>query len=608
MATITPKERAKAAEESLRLKGEPRPSFPEMLQWRDELNSNWESGTSNTDSLDDQQEADEALYFQNYDVTAIDGDPYAARTGSAPEDVDSTVDSLVPSRILVKVVPPGGTDAAKKKADRIRRAGQAVLEAWRRPKDEIRNVVVDMVHRRYAVARVMFDERLWSADPTKLTAAQKQKDVADWKKYHFDELPIVLDRRPARYVRWREHRGKMILVVEDYWTSVLEAKQQFWQFPEAQQILNQKNIFDNVRVSDVWYQDWRTLALDDRSIFESDDGVLEHGYDEIPYAVAPFRELATFDEPGKRFRGPLSNAEGLYPAESRVLSMQLTMLAFNAWRTHVGHTVDGREIRIIPGHYIDIDRNRGEYLELLRGDPVPDELLRTESVIDQLIQRNSSSASARSTDNARSAQQLYAAQALRGLKTEPARNALGLFIEKCLKLVMMEIDTIVGEPISLPYPVKSKDSDFGLVTIGPKNIAGYWGGFRISFGKRLDPASLEQAKVLQGWSQNKWISWETSHELAEVLEDIAHEEEMMVLEATDRLPFMIETAAAEQVSNYYGAESWQYQTIKTQIEQGRIEQQKQSGTGSPPAPDGSVSGQDLPSMSQGGVAPQQNKA
>lgn len=601
-------DRVSAAEDNLRLTGEVRPSFQELLQWRDELNSNWESGTSNTDSLDDQQEADEALYFQNYSVTAIDGDPYAAQTGSAPEDVDATVDSLVPSRILIKVVPPGGDKKAKDKADRLRRGGQAVLEAWRRPKDIIREIVVDMVHRRYAVARVMFDERLWRDDPSKLTKKQKQEDVAEWKKKHFDELPIVLDRRPARFTRWREHRGKMVLVVEDYWTTVLEAKQQFWQFPQAQRILLQKDPFDNVRVSDVWYEDWRALFLDDRPIFESDDGVLEHGYDEIPYVTAAFRELATYDEPGKRFRGPTSNVAGLYPAESRVLSMQLTMLAFNAWRTHVGHTVDGREIRIIPGHYIDIDKNRGEYLELLRGDPVPDELLRTESVIDQLIQRNSSSASGRGSDNARSAQQLYAAQALRGLKTEPARDALALLIEKALKLVMMEIETIVGEPITLPYPVKSKDSDFGLVTIGPNNIGGYWGGFRVSFGKRLDPASLEQAKVLQNWSKDKWISWETSHELAEVLEDIAHEEETMVLEAVDRLPFMIETAAADQVENYYGETSWQYSTIRTQIEQGRSEQANQGGAASLPAPGGNVSGQDLPSISQGGVAPANNTA
>ena len=525
--------------------------------------------------------------------------------GSAPEDVDSAIDSLVPSRILVKVIPIDGTKSSKSQAERLARAGRGVIEAWRRPRDKIRELVVDMAMKRYAVARVIFDERLWSDDtPKKMTAKRKQEDLDRWAKRHRNELPIRLDRRPPRFTRWREVNDRMVIVVEDYWTTVLEAKQVFWKFPKARSYLLQKDPFDSVRISDVWYEDWRAIALDDRPIFPGDDGILEHGYDEIPYVSAAFREL-TFDEPGKRFRGVLSNAEGLYPAESRVLSMQLTMLAFNAWRTHVGHTVDGREIRIIPGHYIDIDKNRGEYLELLRGDPVPDELLRTEGVLDQLIQRNSASATARGTENARSAQQLYAQQAIRGLRTESARDALQRLLEKALGLVMMEIETIVGVRVSMPYPVKAKDTDFGIVSIGPKDIDGYWGGFRVNFGRRIDPATMEQAKAIFGWVQNKAISWETGQEIAEIIDDIPEEEERLILESVDRLPFMIETQALEKVKNYYGDSSWEYQTLKKQIEEGRVRSADQS-TQQPSNIMGNVSGQDLnkgaqPSSSQGGV-------
>ena len=152
-------------------------------------------------------------------------------------------------------------------------------------------------------------------------------------------------------------------------------------------------------------------------------GVAEHGYPELPYVIVPFREL-TFDDMERRYRGMLTNAAGLYPIESNVLTMQVWMLAINAWRTYLGWTKDGREIQIRPGQYIPIDQRIGEYLQMLEGQPVPDELLQTNSVVDNYIQRNGVAQGPRSAEGTRSAQQLWAIQSMRTLKIESAKDAL----------------------------------------------------------------------------------------------------------------------------------------------------------------------------------------
>src|SRR5215471_16114032 len=170
----------------------------------------------------------------------------------------------------------------------------------------------------------------------------------------------------------------------------------------------------------------------------------------------------------RRCRGMLTNAAGLYPIESNVLTMQVWMLAINAWRTYLGWTKDGREIQIRPGQYIPMDQRIGEYLQMLEGQPVPDELLRTTAVMDSYIQRNGVAQGPRSAEGTRSAQQLWAVQSMRTLKIESAKDALTRLLERSLELASMQLELMLGDKLTLPVPGKTKDGeDMGEVTEKP---------------------------------------------------------------------------------------------------------------------------------------------
>jgi hypothetical protein len=337
-------------------------------------------------------------------------------------------------------------------------------------------------------------------------------------------------------------------------------------------------------VDDVWQGRWRCLILNDIPLFPVGGdgefrGVVEHGYPEIPYLIAPFREL-TFDDMERRYRGMLTNAAGLYPIESNVLTMQVWMLAINAWRTYLGWTKDGRQIEIRPGQYIPMDQRIGEYLTMLEGQPVPDELLRTTAVMDSYIQRNGVAQGPRSAEGTRSAQQLWAVQSMRTLKIESAKDALTRMLTRSLELAAEELELMLGDRLTLPVPGKTKEGeDMGEVTVKPEDIDGYWEGFEVSLGRRLDPALLEQWKALQALQANKWIPHRQSIELSGATDNPQEWLDELVREAVDALPFVIEQVGLERVKNWF----WRRQRAL------RGAQPETAGTAAEPdQPDGSA--------------------
>lgn len=562
------------------------PTLDFMRDWRRQLVSEWSD-------LDDAQEAEEKLYFQDFDVYSPKGQE-SVKTGSAPADADSAIDSITPSEILVRVKPARAKKKYRTQADMLMRFGHALLHDWRKHRDVLRQVASDMAIRRVGIVRVLVDRSRWPAQPSGLSDdVEDPDDVSDleaWKVKNRRGNPIIFQHRNARHVRWREVDGELLVVVEHYSTTVLEAKTALGHYPEALRILNRDYEEQNqtVVIDDIWYGGWRCILVDDQPVFPGSRGsgksrgVLPHGYRMIPYVIAPFRELP-FDEPEQRFKGMLTNAAGLYPMESQVLSMQVSMLAWNAWRTFIGHTVDGRDLDISPGNYLEVNRAAGEFIEMMTGDPVPDEVLRTAAVFDGYIQRNGVAQGPSTAEGTRSGQQVWAIQAMRQMKVEPARQSLVKLVARSLELACMIAETVLADELTLPLPGKDRNGvDYGEVTVKPEDIDGYWDGWEITFGQRLDPALLEQAKALSALAANNWmplkVSWEKSG-----LVDVPQEwEDELFIQATDRLDFILELAGLERVKNFYGEASWQYQEMMKHITEAR--QQKAAMQQMPGAP------------------------
>lgn len=557
---------------------ENRPTLAECRAWRDTLVGEWSS-------LSSEQEREEKIYFQQFDLLAPYGQ-FAAKTGSAPADADAAVDTLVPPEILVRVRPARAREKYREQADKLMRFARALIFSWRRNRDPIRKIVNDMVIRRYGVGRVMFDETLWPTAP----AGMDEDSYIAWETKNRRRCPIVFQHRPARYVRWREHDGALLSVIEHYPSKVLEARAAFGRYPAAQRILRGRDPNDTVYVSDVWIGSYRCLLIEDEPVFPvgrgSDRGVVPHGYADIPYIIFPFRELP-FDEMERRYRGMLTNASELYPLESQVVSMQVWMLAWNAWRTFVGWTKDGRDLRIMPGHMIPIDRRIGEYLEMLQGEPVPPELLQTAAVLDSYIQRNGVAQGPRTAEGTRSGQQLWAIQAMRQIKIESAKMELKSGMERALSLAAMIAETFLDDRLTLPVPGRDRQgNDMGEVTISPKDINGYWDGFEVSFGKRLDPALLEQAKALAALAANNWMPLRYSWEYSGLIDVPQEWEDELLLQAVERLDFIIEAAGLEKIKQFYGEDSDEYRMFRDRLMQQRRASQGMAGGPGIPSPGG----------------------
>lgn len=536
------------------------PNLDTVLYWRDHLRSMWDSSPSAQESsLEDRQRDEENLYFQRFDILAPEG-RLGVKTGSAPSDADAAIDSLTPTDIQVRVKPARNRGKYVDQADLLARFGRALLSHWRKRSDPYRRVSSDMVIRSVGVARVLYDERTWPARPKEFFQdGESEDDKADWEIRNRKSIPIMFEPRNPRLVRWHMTEDGLILAVaEIYRTTVTEARIALGSWDRANRILDGRSPRDMVEISDVWIGDYRSVLIDLMPVFGADDECsLPHLYPEIPYIIFPFRELP-FDEPGRRYRGMLTNASGLYAIESQVLSMHVWMLAWNAWRTWKGWTIDKRKLRIVPGEMIPINQGAGEYLELLQGDPVPPELLNTASVIDSYIQRNGVAQGPRTQEGTRSAQQVWAIQSIRQIKVEPGKQALQRGLERALMLAAQIIERFMpDDEVTLPVPGNNREGKpLGEVRITAKDIAGYDDAFDVTFGRRLDPALLEQAKALMGLSQNNWMPRRISWELSGLTESPSEWEDELIRQGIEGLDYMTEIAGYEWLTAFYEPDDW----------------------------------------------------
>lgn len=551
-----------------------RPLEIEFRAWADALSGEFAD-------LHREQEAEEHVYFQQFAVFTPDTagaiqPVQAVKTGSAPADADAMMDSLVPPKIQITCKPRRGREKHRKQARKLALAGAAILESWRRRKDVLQQLAADMVIQRVAVARVVYDRALWPPYPADFQheparsegeddetyadrLAQFEESREDWELSHRKKWPIRFERRNPRTTRWRqdESSGELLVVAERYSTTALEALQTFRGYKEAREYLQQFKDTPSqpVTVTDVWYGRWRCMYLDEVPIFPDAAGhVLPHGYACIPYLIAAFRELP-FDEPNKKYRGGLTNAASLYPLESNVLTMHVAILAWNAWRTWVGWTADGRDFDVIPGQYIPIDKRKQEYLEMLSGEAVPPELLQTSATVDQYVQRNGVAQGPRTSEGTRSAQQLWAIQAMRAIKIERAKAALSMLVSAAIGYALMMVEQNIKEKITLPSDSRDEEGqEIGEVSFGPADIQGYWDGIRANFVTRLDPAVLEQAKALMALSQNNFMPWNAAVEMSGMTDNPQAWEDDIFREKAERSPLLIDVVTLEKLVDYYGEE------------------------------------------------------
>src|SRR5690349_13163796 len=141
------------------------PTLDDVRQWVATLASEW-GGSEHNDSypylssMESAIEREEATYFDQYDLLAP-VPALAVRTGSAASDANSAIDSIMPKAALVRVKPARDRQKYKDQARKLGYFGAASLAAWRKKKDVVNALASDMVIRRVAIARVMFDARLW---------------------------------------------------------------------------------------------------------------------------------------------------------------------------------------------------------------------------------------------------------------------------------------------------------------------------------------------------------------------------------------------------------------------------------------------------------------
>jgi hypothetical protein len=564
-------------------------SLDDMRYWRDSLDGSWGESVEDEGGLDDQQESSESLYFQHFDLISVNGEN-AVRTGSAPADADAAVDSLTPVDIQVRVRPARNRQTHKERAERLAKFARGVLTDIRKKRDIFRLVASDQVIRHVGVMRALFDDRRWPAVPT-VFDEEADEDRAEWEAAH-RRFPIIVEVRNPRFVRWRmTDSGELLAVTEKYQTTVAEARLSFSDCPRAVTLLLGRRPNDKVWISDIWVDTDRCVLLDEEPVFgEGDSGVRAHGYPEPPYVIVPFRELH-FEEPSRRYRGMLSNAKGLYQIESQVLTAHTVMLYWNAWRSFKGHFADkDRKIDIRPGSFIDVDPARGESIELMGGEPVPPELMNTASIIDAYIQRNGVAQGPRTQEGTRSAQQVWAIQSIRQLKVEPGKQALQQGVERLLMLIARILTTRLpaGERLTLPVPGRDREGNpIGEVTITVGDLLSYEESFDVTFGRRLDPAVLEQAKAVMGLALNNWMPRIKSWELSGLTESPEEWEDELYLQAVNDLDFMKEVGAWEALVASFGADSWQVQNYVQRMQQpppGR------RGAPAPAAQNGQVAG------------------
>jgi hypothetical protein len=547
-----------------------KPTLEECKAWRDTLDGEW-------GKLDSLMQESEDLYFQNFEIeTHNEVEP--VKTGSAPADADDAIDALSPQDLQIQVRPSRDKDKYKEQAETLTRWAKAITANWRRRRDPLRTLASDQVIRGLAVARIMLDR----------SRLPRDKDHDGWNITRRGQCPIVFQRRNPRHVRWRtDDEGNLLAVTESYQTTALEAKLAFGAYRAIETALKGKDPNDPVDVADIWVGDYRCLLVNDRPMFAGEGatgkhkGVLPHTYPTIPYVIAPFRELG-FDDPDQRYRGLFFNTTQLYKMESNAVTMHLNMMRFNAYRTWIGWTADGHDIQMIPGTVEPIAKHRGEYLEAPNGPSTPPEVLQTAGMFSQLIQRNSVSGTGGET---RSAEQVWALQGIRQAKLTSAGGSLSALWWEAMVLATWIADDMFGEPLILPVPGKDRNGVFlKEVRITPEIIDGYYEGFEVAFGRRLDPALLEQWKTLSMLAGNSFLPLDQAWLIGGVTDTPREFERALMRQAMERIPWMVEIGAANWAKEYFEPDSWQVRAIDNKLEesQGTGNQQK----GSPGVPQG----------------------
>lgn len=549
-----------------------RPTLQECRQWISKLEGEFGDMVTSVSW-------EEAVYFQSYEVSCREGtDP--VKTGSAPSDADAAVDSLTPSDMLIRVRPARNAEKYRKQAEKLQKFAMGLWRAWRKNKDVLRLIATDMVIRRVGVARVLVDDSLWPVMPFEHTDDAKPKETDDdyaakvedwddqrlsWEAKHRRKLPLLFQRRDPRYVRWREDAstGELLVVTERYETTVLEARIAFGHYAAAKKVLFNKEDNAKVWVGDIWKGRYRCLLLDDEPIFPEGEGefkgVARHPYSEIPYAIAPYREIPS-DEPVDRYRGMLTNTANLYPVESETVTMAVEIMRWFAWPGYIGHRVDQEDIVLIPGTYNDIDKSRNEYLERVEGNAFPPQLLDMANQMAALTQKNTVANTPMT--GARSAQQLMAMNSEREKKLDAPRQSLQRFVARCTMLGAMELEQNLDGTLVLPVPGHDREgNDFGEVSVKPSDIDGYYDGFEITFSRRLDPAILEVNKQLMAFAQNNYISQRKALELGAIVDNPQEELDELLDQATERQPWMTELLALKRAELFYGEDSWEYNLV-----------------------------------------------
>ncbi len=585
-----------------------KPTLDECKAWRDTLNGQWSAGHGG--GLSERQRQEEALYFQHFPLMAAKDDPSdrPVRVGSAPADVDSAVDALVPNDILVRCKPARNKKKYQRQSELLIRGGRSFLNLWRQDTDVLRSIATDQCLRSVGCARVLYEDELWDSPPPELEYSEDDDDeneLDEWEIEHRGSVPIVLEWRNSRYVRFKlDRRGRPLVVVETYPTTVLEAKATYGHLPLALDYLDTQRLESPVDIDDIWFGQYRCILIDNRPIFgEGEGAVAKHIYPEIPYVFCSFREM-TFDAPGERYRGVLTNQSSVYPAESQAVSMHMTMLRTNAWRTYKGWTRDNREIIIRPGYMTPIDQRFGEYLDLMQGEPVSPEVLQTAAMLEGYRMQNGvGQMGLRSQEGARSAQQVMAQQAIAEKKIAPARASLQRLVANALRLAFMIIQEVLEQPITLPSPGRdSKTGEWlGQVRITPDDVNSYWDNFDVYFTRRVDPAQLEQAKALSALASANWMPWRASVELSGFCDTPSEWEDDLYIQAADHTPFMLESAGYERIKTFYEGDKdeWLVELYKQRMLQQEAQQQPGGGPGMP-----SPGAQAAPNVLKGMQAPE----
>lgn len=586
------------------------PSFAECRDWADELDSLWSAGAHG--GLIGRWAIEEELYFQTFALQVVQGER-GVRVGSAPSDVDASVDGVTPIDLRVNVEPARRQQKYRDQADLLTRGGTSLLRLWRARQDVLRQIASDQCLYAVGVSRVLFDDRLWPARPEADSWVDDAEALADWEVAKRREVPITMQRRNAKHCRWKlDEHGKPLIVIEDYETTVLEALRVFGYLGPARKLLDKLgDRRQPVRVQDVWFGRYRCVMLNQEPVFPVNGsgayrGVAPHGYPEIPYCFAPYREMPG-ETPEARYRGVLTNQMSVYPAESQAVTMHMTMLRFNAWRTFVAHVRDQRDIEIRPGKVIEIDKRFGEYLELLGGEPVSPEVIQTAQVLQGYrFQNGVGQLGMGNTDSARSAQQVMAQQSLAEKKILPARKSLEALCAGALRLAMMIIQDVIAEPITLPSPGRNREGQWqGQVRIRPEDINGYWDKFEVNFTRRLDPAQLEQAKALAALSEANWMPWETSVELSGFCDVPGEWYDALLLQAVERQPYLQELGAMEMLEAYYQdspQNQWKIDQFRARLAQERGAPPALPQGGMPGAPAGLPGGMGNPTNTLAGMA------